>query len=233
MLHSGVAERRQWDPQVPALAARYRVVRPDLRGFGETPVPDVAWDDVDDVLALFDDLGVEQAAVVGSSFGGRIALELAARAPQRVSRLVLLCAAFGGIEPTPDVREFGAAEDALLEAGDVDGAVDLNVRTWLGPEATDEVRSAVAGWQRRAFELQLAADDDLWGPRPDVDPAAIEVPTTVVAGRHDLELFGQIARHLAAAMPDARLVELDWAGHLPNLERPDDTTDLLLTALDA
>ena len=91
-------------PSRPALAHTFRVIRPDLRGFGETPMPPGAYADADDVDALLDSLGVTDAAVVGSSFGGRVAMELATLHPARVSSLVLLCAAYRGLEPTESVQ---------------------------------------------------------------------------------------------------------------------------------
>jgi pimeloyl-ACP methyl ester carboxylesterase len=132
------------------------------------------------------------------------------------------------------VQTFGAEENRLLSAGDIDGAVDLNVRTWLGPEATDSAREAVATMQRRAFEVQLAADASEHPPEQravDVDPSSIAVPTVVVSGGHDMDHFQAIAAHLAAVIPGAELVELPWAGHLPSLERPDAVQALLLDVL--
>ena len=85
---------QMWEPQVPALAGRFRVVRYDTRGHGLSPVPagPYALDDlVDDVVALLDRLGVERAHVVGLSLGGMTAMRLAAREPHRVDRLALLC----------------------------------------------------------------------------------------------------------------------------------------------
>jgi pimeloyl-ACP methyl ester carboxylesterase len=234
LLHSGVTDRRMWDPLVPALAHTFRVVRADLRGFGDTPLPGERYADADDVDELLASLGVGQAAVVGSSFGGRVALELAVRHPGRVSSLVLLCPAHRGVEPGPDVQAFSEAEDRLLEDGDVDGAVALNVRTWLGPDATPEVADAVRAMQRRAFEVQLAADAADPQPEPvrvEVDPAAVAVPTVVVSGAHDLEHFRTVARTLATQIPGAEHVELGWAGHLPSLERPDVVLALLLDVL--
>src|SRR5690349_16036565 len=108
LLHSGVADRRMWDDLVPALGHAFTVVRPDFRGFGQTPLPPGEYADADDLDTLLDHLGITDAAVVGSSFGGRVALELATLHPGRVSSLVLLCAAYRGVEPTADVQEFGA-----------------------------------------------------------------------------------------------------------------------------
>ena len=78
LLHYTVCDRRMWDPQVPALAAAgHRVVRCDLRGYGDTPVPTAPWSNSGDVAQLLDALGIATAAVVGASGGGRVALEFA------------------------------------------------------------------------------------------------------------------------------------------------------------
>jgi pimeloyl-ACP methyl ester carboxylesterase len=236
LLHSGVTDASAWEPQAKALAQHYRVVQPDLRGFGGTPLPHEPYTNVGDVLDLVDHLGVGSCHVVGSSMGGQVALELAAAHPGRVASLVLLCPAFAGVDPTPEVQAFGEREGALLEAGAVDEAVALNVETWLGPDASAEARNLVRRTQRHAFDLQLAADADPTFPWPEpvaLDPSEISAPTLVVSGDHDLEHFRHVARHLASTMPASQLVTLPWAGHLPALERPDHTTDLLLQFLRA
>ncbi|SDO70394.1 Pimeloyl-ACP methyl ester carboxylesterase [Pedococcus dokdonensis] len=234
LLHAGVADRRMWDAVAPVLAHTFRVIRPDLRGFGQTPMPPEKYADADDVDALMDSLGVTDAAVVGSSFGGRVAMELATLHPTRVSSLVLMCTAYRGLEPTESVKAFGQEEDRLLEAGDVAGATELNVRTFLGPEADGAARALLTLMQRRAFDVQLAADEADPGPEPrrvEVDPTGIAVPTVVVSGAHDLDHFGDVARLLGEQIPGAETVELDWAGHLPALERPDAVQALLLDVL--
>jgi pimeloyl-ACP methyl ester carboxylesterase len=234
LLHPGVADRRVWQAQWDPLAARFRVIRCDLRGFGDTPIPPERFSNAADVVELLDHLDVERAAVVGSSFGGRVALEVAATHPEQVTRLVLLCPALAGLDPTPDAEAFDEREEALVEANDLDGLVELNVATWLGPEADDAARDFVREMQRHAFEVQLAADAEPMQPEMatvDVDPARIACPAVVVAGRHDMDHFQAIGAHLVKTMPRARLVELPWAGHLPGLERPGETTDLIIEAL--
>ncbi|MFJ6634565.1 alpha/beta fold hydrolase [Streptomyces sp. NPDC091376] len=262
LLHSSVCDRRMWDDQWKALTdAGHRVVRCDFRGFGDTPAEAVhPYRDADDVLALLDTLGVGRAALVGASFGGRVAVEIAARNPERVTALALLCAALPGHEPGPALRDFDSREDELIEADDLRGAVELNVTTWLGPEATEAVRERVRAMQRHAFEVQLAADeaagesaegtadesagesaegtaDEAAGLEPpesegpSVDPAAITAPSLVVSGAHDMADFRAMSTRLARLIPDARHIELAWAGHLPSLERPAEATALLTAFL--
>ena len=82
LLHSTVCDRRMWDPQWPVFAdAGYRVVRCDFRGFGATPVPQGPHNDADDVLDVVGELGAGPVALVGASYGGTVALEIAARWP--------------------------------------------------------------------------------------------------------------------------------------------------------
>ncbi len=234
LLHSGVCDRRMWDGQFHALAgAGHRVVRCDLRGYGDSPV-DAPHTHAEDVRELLDHLGAERAAVVGSSFGGRVALELAVRHPGRVVALALLASAVPGMAPSDELRAWEAREEALLEAGDLDAAVELNVDTWLGPEAGEAARALVRDAQRRAFDLQLAAPEEHHPVAPEVtsdDLARIRVPALVAVGAHDLPDFRAVADELGRLLPAGRRVDLDWAGRFPALERPEETARLLVDFL--
>ena len=228
LVHSTVCDRRMWAPQMPALAAAgYRAIRCDLPGFGDTPPPTGPYDNAAEVAGLLDTLGVDRATLVGSSGGGRVALEFAARWPHRVTALALICTAVPGLVPGPELQAFAASEDEALEAGDLDAATELNVRRWLGPAADDQARAAVREMQRHAFEVQLAAEDQ--PPiRVAVDPSAVTAPTLLVSGDHDLPDFQEIAADLAGRLPSASHVRLGWAGHLPSLESPERFNPLLL-----
>ncbi|MBO3749741.1 alpha/beta hydrolase [Streptosporangiaceae bacterium NEAU-GS5] len=225
LLHSGAADSRMWDPLWPALTKRFRVVRLDFRGFGRSPYEaDGPCSDTQDVAAVMKGLGIGPATIVGSSYGGGVALRLATLYPDLVSRMVLFCP-MAWLPRTADMQAFAAEENRLFEAGDIDGAVELNVRTWVGPSASEEARREVAEMQRRAFELQ--SDGELETIDEAIDLPSITVPVVVVAGGQDMEYFQETARHLARTLPDARLVELPWAGHLPTVERPEETLDLI------
>jgi pimeloyl-ACP methyl ester carboxylesterase len=133
-----------------------------------------------------------------------------------------------GVEPTEDFRAFVTEENRLLEAGDVDGATDLNVRTSLGPEADDEARELVRVMQKHAFELQLAAGDV---DNEEYEVGGITAPVKLFTGTHQLKFFQDCATHLTTQLPDVENIILPWAGHLPSLERPAEATALIRNAL--
>ena len=232
LLHAGVADLRMWDQPTAALvAAGRRVVRCDLRGYGSTPLePGASYGDAEDVLAFVHDLGLTSFALVGASYGGYVAQQLASAEPDLVERLVLVCTAGDLVEPDAGLRAFWQEEGRLLDAGDVDGATELNVGTWLGPDADDDARTLVRTMQRAAFDHQLAAGDVHDRELP-VLPEVLAMPVTMIVGARDFDFFRDTARALEARLPRAELVELDWAGHLPTLERPDEGSRVLLGAL--
>ena len=84
LLHEGVVDSRIWEPVVPLLADRHRVIRYDQRGFGRSPMPDGPYSLVDDLVSVLDAAGVERAALAGASRGGNIALTAAVEHPERV-----------------------------------------------------------------------------------------------------------------------------------------------------
>lgn len=232
LLHAGVCDSRMWDPQRDDLARDHTVITADLRGYGETPLePGTSYSAAGDVLDLLDELKLASVAVVAASYGANVILQAASKAPERFSRLVLLSPPVDEVEPTPDLVEFAVEENRLLEAGDVEAATELNVRTWLGPDAGDAAREQVRTMQEHAFRVQLAAGDDIENEEYEVKPDAIRAPVRLITGAHDLAFFRKSAEYLVARLPDVQHTELDWAGHLPSLERPDEATLLIRSAL--
>ncbi|PZG22779.1 alpha/beta fold hydrolase [Nonomuraea aridisoli] len=229
LLHSTAADSGMWQAQVEALSERFRVITVDFRGYGRTPYrADGPYGDAADVAKVLAALEITRAALVGASGGGRVALELASAG--LAGRLVLLNPV-ADLEPTPDLRAYWAEERRLLEQGDVQGAAELNARTLLGPEASEDARTRLVAMQRHAFEVQLAADPEPEQTEGELSLPGIDVPALVVAGGHDLPYFRESARHVAGELPRARLLELEWAGHLPALERPEEISALLLDYL--
>jgi 3-oxoadipate enol-lactonase len=227
-----------------AFSEQHRVVRPDLRGFGESPLPGGPFSNVEEVRALLDELGLGRVAFVGNSFGGRVALDFALAHPDRTRALVLAASALGGHEGSAELDALDEEEDALLDAGKVDDAVALNLRTWLdgygretAPVSTEE-RERLAAMQRRSFETVLAAYERTPPPGPvswAEPPAAtrlheIAAPTLVVRCAYDHPDFHAIAGLLAAEIPGAELVDMQ-TGHLPAFEQPEKFSRLVLDFL--
>ena len=228
LLHAGIADSRMYRQQLATLAPARAL---DLPGFGQTPVGPDTPDDRTFVRARLPDA---PATLIGTSDGGRLALELARESPERVAALVLVGPGLPGHERSEEVREFGAEEEAALERGDLDAAVEANVTLWLPDDVDPDVRSLVADMQRNAFQRQKAHD---FPPIPPLDPPAssrlgdIAVPTLVVTGSEDVRDIQVIGEQLATEIPGAEKATIAGSGHLPSLERPDDFDRVVLAFL--
>lgn len=214
-----------WRPQLATFPDARTV---DLPGFGTTPIES---EPIDFLASVRDALAeIEEAALVGTSGGARVALEFVLESPDRVSALVLVSPGLDGHDWSQEVRAFGAEEEAALERGDLDAAVEANLRMWLaGPRRSLDVidpaiRELVAEMQRDAFRLQKGHEMQL----VPLDPPAsqrlseVRVPTLVVTGDEDVPDIHEIAEKLTAEIPGAERATVAGAAHLPNLERPEE-----------
>ena len=228
------ASRGMWDPQVPPLAERYRVVSYDTRGHGESPAPagPYSLDDlVDDLLALLDEVGAHRAHLVGLSLGGMTALRLAAREPERVDRLAVMCTS-----AKPEPQGFLDRAVVVRSSGTAPIAPTV-VSRWLTPPYAAEHPDLVA----RLEAMIVGADDEGYAACCEVvagvdlrdDLARITAPTLVVSGADDAALPPDHQRLIADGVPGAELLTLAPAAHLANLERTLEVTGALLAHLDA
>jgi 3-oxoadipate enol-lactonase len=231
LVHAGVADRRMWSGLAAELAREHRVIRHDTRGAGETLPPTGPWAHHTDLLHLLDELLVGRAHVIGASMGAGIAVEAALARPEAVASLVLAApggALFGSAPAS--LRSLWAAEVAALDRGDLDGAVEVNLRGWVDgphrrPEVVDaEVRRWVGEMQRGAFELPEWDPEAV--PEHELDPPAVErlhelrCPVLVVVGAGDDPAVLETAERIANAAPRARLVVWPDVAHMLTLERP-------------
>ena len=157
---------------------------------------------------------------MGSSYGGKVALEVAARRPDTVAALVLLCSALPGHEPSDVLRSFAEQEEALIEADDIAGAVELNVKTWLGPEADDAVREQVRRMQRRGFDVQLAAAEEFAPTEAEVDLSLITAPCLALSGGHDLPDFRGMPPGCRNSSPTPVIANCPGRGTFPTWSGP-------------
>jgi len=232
LLHAGIADARMWAPQMEALrAAGHRVTAPDLPGYGDAALEPGEVSYVDVAAALVSG----PAGVVGCSFGGRVALELAAHRPELVDRLVLVGAGLGSWDWSEATQADFAAEEELIERGDLAGAAAQQARMWLAAGAEPAVRDLTEAMTLRSYEQQLPMEElarATWPEPPAAERLAdIAMSTLVVVGTEDVDDILAMAAHLAAQIPGARLEQIDGAGHLPSLERPDELNRLLLDFL--
>lgn len=231
LVHAGVADRRMWDPQWTALSAVFRVIRYDARGFGETLPPTGPWSHHSDLGALLGELGIERAHVVGASMGAGIAVELALGRPDVVLSLILVAPGGALLGQPPDVlRSLWREEGEALDRGDLDAAVEINLRAWVdGPtRSTDAVdpaiRAFVGRMQRRAFELSTWDNDA--APEGELEPSAAErlgelrIPVLTLVGLADWPPIVDVAERIGREVPGARVVRWPGIAHLPSLERP-------------
>ena len=232
LLHAGIADRRMWAPQVEALeAAGHRAIAPDLPGFGDAALTPPTVDYVSFAAELLDG----PAAVVGCSFGGRIALELALARPDLVDRLVLVGAGLGSWDWSEAAEAGFTEEEAAIERGDLAAAAAQQARMWLAGDATPEVRELTEAMTLRSYEQQLPMEGQVktsWPERSaETRLAELAAPTLVVVGSEDVADIQMIAQKLADEIPGARSETVAGAGHLPGLERPDELNRLLLDFL--
>ena len=232
LLHAGIADRRMWEPQVAALeAAGHRALAPDLPGFGDAPLEPGTIAYVDYAASLLN----RPATIAGCSFGGRIAIELAAARPDLVERLVLIGAGLGSWDWSESAQAGFAEEEEAIERGELAAAAAQQARMWLAADAAPDVRELTEAMVLRSYEQQLPVEGQVKAVWPEVLAEArlaeIGVPTLVVVGTEDLDDITAMAEKLAAEIPGARLETIDGAGHLPGLERPDELNRLLLEFL--
>jgi pimeloyl-ACP methyl ester carboxylesterase len=242
LLHAGVADRRSWE-QVAAEVSQYAAVLSyDRRGFGDSAPGTSSFTHLDDLRSVLDHLQIARAWLVGSSSGGKLALDAAIAMPERVAGLVLISPAVSGA-PLP-AQEFVDSEMLQIdeqivqadERGDLDEVNRLETHLWLdGPR---EVEGRVVGAPRELAlvmnRIALANEvsensnhmNDAWSRLSE-----IVVPTTVACGTLDAKHIVLRSEELGHRIPAAKYFVLDGTAHLPYLENPLAVAELVIGAI--
>jgi 3-oxoadipate enol-lactonase len=241
-VHAGICDNRQWDTQVAAFGATYRVIRFDMRGFGQSSLPAGPCSLSDDIGGLLDALHVERTAVIGCSMGGSASIDFTLKQPNRVAALVTVGAGVSGVP-----QEFGPGEEQIIaeleaadKAGDTERLNAAELRLWVdGPNRTPEqvtpgVRELVA--EMNGANNLRAGEWEHAQPQPLDPPAAgrlseIHAPTLVIVGSDDTFNVRKNADLLAAGIAGARKVVMAGLTHVPNMERPDEFNQAVLDFL--
>jgi 3-oxoadipate enol-lactonase len=223
LLHGHPFDRSMWRGELRALRGEFRVVAPDLRGYGLSPaLGDVARmsDLAGDVRQLLNELGIGDFAVVGVSMGGLVAMEMATRDPQRVWALGLVATT---AEPvTEDERRERLALADEVHSRGMDPLVQAMAPRLFGrdpdPEVVESVRVMMAGNNPQGAAAALRGRAD----RPDYRDGlrALRMPSWVCVGTRDAWSTADVTRELVGCLHEPRILTLPDVGHLPNLEAP-------------
>lgn len=236
LIHGAFLDRGTWDLQMPALAQGHRVIRYDVRPFGESTVPSEPYRTTDDLLALMDALGVTRAHLVGHSFGGGVAIDFALEHPDRVASLVLVNSGVtGATMPAGEQKEAMQVFVAAREGDEPAVAAWMTLGLWSVSRERPDLRSALEQLTRRnAARFRLAAP-----PYAPITPAAISrlgdirAATLVVTGDRDTPGNRDVSARLAREIPGAQLVTIPGADHAIPLGWADELNRRIVNFLSA
>ena len=233
LLHAFPLDSRMFEPQTKALAGLRRLITPDYPGFGRSPrapaQPDVRYY-AEGVRGLLDRLGLERVVLGGVSMGGYVAFECLRLFPQRVTGLVL-----ANTRAEPDSEEMKENRKKMARRVADEGVgvlIELQLRRLLAPgtlegneRVVEEVRAMILESNPNGVVAALGAMRE----RPDSTPllAKIEVPTLVIGGEEDEISTPEVMGAMAQKIPDSRHVTLSGAGHLSNVEAPQEFNAVL------
>ena len=229
LLHGFPLGANQWEPQMRSIPAGWRLITPDLRGFGGSTELDslsamAISDYAGDVVDLLDELAVPRAVIGGLSMGGYVALALLQGAPQIIEGLVL-----ADTRATADSPEGRANRRNMLALVDREGPSGVaremmpkllgKTTRELNPSAEAQVRLLIK--QQAPVAIRSAIHRMMHRPDSTALLPQVTVPTLVIVGEEDELTPPEDSRRIAEAVPGATLVTIPGAGHLSNLEQPD------------
>jgi pimeloyl-ACP methyl ester carboxylesterase len=236
LVHGGLVDSRQWDDQMGPLAQRFRVVRYDLRGYGQSAQPAGQFWPTEDLRALLDFLKIERATVVGLSLGGIVAADFALEHPERVARLVFVGAGLRGDRQPPDEKSLAAYRALGSEGPEKYFETFLKADLLAGlrerPQARARMRAMMLDNYKALAYLRAGLAQS---PEPPTIErlGRINFPTLVVVGSLDSKNLLNIADTLAAGIPGARKVVIPGASHHPPVETPAEFNRALLDFLES
>jgi 3-oxoadipate enol-lactonase len=231
--HGFLMDREMFAHQVQALAADFRVITWDERGFGETEFdgePFTYWDSASDCLGLLEHLGIEEAVLGGMSQGGFLSLRAALLEPERVRALVLIDTQ-AGVEDPERLPAFRQMQATWLEVGPVDPLAEAIADLIIGEEDLNKVW--IEKWRALPRETMKAPGDCLF-TRDDITDRLGEItcPAIVFHGTADKSIEISLAEELCRGLSGCTgLVRIEGAPHAANLTHPDELNPPLLEFL--
>ncbi|HEU5345795.1 MAG TPA: alpha/beta hydrolase [Ktedonobacterales bacterium] len=245
LVHAGIADHRQWDDQVPALAPYYRVIRYDMRGFGQSEMKPGKASLAEDIGGVLDALGVERTALLGCSMGGAAAIDFTVTHPERVGALITSGAGLSGApehENPPEQNALFEEAAAAQKAGNADRLNELEWRIWCqgfareADQVKPSVRERFLAMNTNNNRRYMAGDWQGVEFEP-LDPPAfgrlgsLKVPTLVIIGSGDEAATQAMADDIANGIPGARKEVMPNLGHVPNMDEPEEFNRIILEFL--
>jgi 3-oxoadipate enol-lactonase len=230
LIHGHPFDRTLWAPQLAALQGSFRVVAPDLRGFGRSAVTAgqvTMREYATDIEELLDTLNVTRAAVVGLSMGGLVAMEMTTANPARYWALGLV--ATTAEPPSPQDREIREERADATERDGMGVLVDYMHTGLYSPTCPAAVRARVDAMMAAAPPAGAAAALRGRAQRPDYRPLlkTLDIPALVVAGTADPWSNAEVTAEIVSCLQHPELVTIGGTGHLPNLEAEAEFNDAL------
>ena len=237
-VHAGVSDSRMWAPQVEAFAGEFRVTRYDHRGFGKSKMTDEPYALRDDLFNVIRHVDIPRAVLIGCSMGGATAIDFALEHPQTVSALVLVGSGVSGLNDpkqlSADSLKHWTEFLTLVRDRDVERAREMDAKYWIDGPSRDSARiDPVYRTRARQLHRENFSIDRFAHQEQPLKPPAIDrlrelaAPTLVVIGDNDAEDLIKLADRFAAEIPNATLVTIANAAHLPSLEHPDEFNRIL------
>jgi len=227
LLHGYPLDHHLWDEVVPLLKDTFELIVPDLRGFGESTTVDSSYrmdDFASDVAGLLDQLGIQKAAIVGHSMGGYVALAVVRLYPERVSGLGLVSSQV--LADPPDRKEGRYKSAAGVAEKGIGGVIET-----MTPKFTPNKK--LQAFARQSMEQQQPAAYigalKAMAERMDSTPllSSFDFPVVLIHGDSDALIPIDRAREVKALLPQAYLVEISGAGHMPMMEAKEQTAAAL------
>jgi len=239
-VHAGIADGRMWDAQFDVFAQRYRVLRYDRRGFGNTAMVAGGFSHHLDLHGLLEFLGIEGAYLVGCSQGAKAIIDFALEYPAMARALAVVSPALSGFAFAGELPRQAEQLDAADEAGDIELVDELELQVWVdGPRRSpDQVDVQVRELVREMNLIALKTSEDLGNEQPLEPPAAnrlggIRAPTLVITGDLDTPKTMAAADFISCHIAGARKVVIAGTAHLPSMEKPEEFNRRLLSFLDS
>lgn len=227
LIHGFPLDHTIWDKVAEILKVDARVLLPDLRGYGSTPVTDGVYSMgllAGDILRLLDRLQIERAVIAGHSMGGYVCLALARAHPERVRGLALVTSQAAADSPERKQGRYQLA--AEVEKRGVVAVIEANLQRY---SPRDDVLEKTREIMLRCNPTAVAASLRGMAVRDDMTSslASMNIPALVIIGSADALISPDMGREAAQLFPQGRLVTVDGGGHMPMLEAPEVTAGAL------